>query len=570
MKSLGRGLVALAALGILMAIAAAAIILASDHMEHRGVWAAFNVALGGSFTGTGLYAWWRRPDSRGGALMVGVGFLWFISPLGFSDNTVLFTIGSFVEPLPIAALVHLVLALPSGHLESRYHRALVAISYLNATLFQLPGFLFEDTTSGCEGCPANPLLISANADVAAFGAGLVRMIAIGTIALVLRELILRARHSRRPEVLVAAMATLAAFALLFSAAIVNGSGALTLIYLAFAIFATVPYAFLVGLLRGRLSRAAAVAELVDGLGRADGRPLRDALADALGDSSLALAYWIPQAQTYVDATGRPIEPPGPGRIATPIDRGGEPLALVIHDAALEEERELVTAAGGAAALTLENERLSAELRARIEELHASRARIVRAADEERRRLERDLHDGAQQRLVALALDLKRARDSDDPDTMRALTESALRELTEATAELRELARGIHPAVLTDRGLPAAVDALASRAQVPVEVCAVPEERLVPAVESTVYFVVAEALTNITRYAHASHAEVEIARANGSLIVEVRDDGVGGANPAHGSGLRGLADRVAAVDGRLVVRDGPEAGTVVHVEIPCVP
>jgi signal transduction histidine kinase len=154
--------------------------------------------------------------------------------------------------------------------------------------------------------------------------------------------------------------------------------------------------------------------------------------------------------------------------------------------------------------------------------------------------------------------------------MRVLTDEAIQELTEATAELRELARGIHPAVLTDRGLKAAVNALAGRALLPVEVQAVPDERLAAAVESTVYFVVAEALTNVTRYAHASHAEIEIGRQNGSLVVEVRDDGVGGADPEQGSGLRGLADRVSAVDGRIVVTGAPGAGTVVRAEIPCAP
>jgi signal transduction histidine kinase len=228
----------------------------------------------------------------------------------------------------------------------------------------------------------------------------------------------------------------------------------------------------------------------------------------------------------------------------------------------------VRAVGGAASLTLENERLAAELRARIEELRASRARIVSAADEERRRLERDLHDGAQQRLVALVLNLRLARNSDDQAAVRELLDDAIEELTEATAELRELARGIHPAILTDRGLDAAVTALASRATVPVEIQRVPEERLDAPVESTAYFVVAEALTNVARYSQASHAEVEIGRANGTLVVEVRDDGVGGADPGRGSGLRGLADRVAAVDGQLVVTSEPGDGTTVHAEIPC--
>jgi signal transduction histidine kinase len=571
MKSLGRALAALAALGLLMGIAAAAIILSSEHMDNRGVWVGFNASLGGSFVGTGLYAWWRRPDNRSGALMTWVGFLWFLSCLGFSNNRFVFAVGQFTEVLPIAALVHLVLAVPSGRLESRYHRALVTVAYLNSTVFQLPSLLFTDTTRGCGTCPSNPLLISDNGDVAETGIDVVRWIAIVSIALLARELIVRIRNARQSErdvygpLVGAALISLVAFALLFATQIYRGSSLLTLIYLAYGAFVFVPYGFLVGLLRGRLSRAAAVAELVETLGRDENRtPLRDALAESLGDSSLTLAYWIPETQTYVDADGRRVEP-GPGQVATPIERHGEPLALVIHDAALAEEQELVRAAGGAAALTLENERLSAELRAKVEEVRASRARIVQAGDEERRRLERDLHDGAQQRLVTLALNLKLAQQSGDPT---AQIEAAIQELTEATTELRELARGIHPGVLTDRGLGPAVDALAGRSQVPVEVLAVPEERLSPALESTVYFVVAEALTNVARYAQATHAEVEIERKNGSLTVEVRDDGVGGADPAKGSGLRGLADRVAAVDGRLVVTD--DGGTTIRAEIPCAP
>jgi signal transduction histidine kinase len=165
----------------------------------------------------------------------------------------------------------------------------------------------------------------------------------------------------------------------------------------------------------------------------------------------------------------------------------------------------------------------------VEEVRASRARIVRAADDERRRLERDLHDGAQQRLVALALNLRLAKDFDDPDVLHGLIAEASEELSAATAELREFARGIHPAVLTDRGLNAAIDALAIRAPVPVEIRSMPSERLPAPIESTAYFVVAEALTNVARYSRASYAEVDVARSNGTVVVEVRDDGVGGAD-----------------------------------------
>jgi PAS domain S-box-containing protein len=205
-----------------------------------------------------------------------------------------------------------------------------------------------------------------------------------------------------------------------------------------------------------------------------------------------------------------------------------------------------------------------------QELRASRARIVEATDSERRRLERDLHDGAQQRLVALSLSLRltRSRIDTDPDAAAELLDEAVEELAGATAELRELARGIHPAILTDRGLGAALKALAARAPVPVEVTSTVEERLPPAVEAAVYFVAAEALTNVARYADATRAEVRIERGPAGVSVVVTDDGAGGADPGSGSGLRGLADRVATLDGVLEVVSPPGEGTIVKAAIPC--
>jgi signal transduction histidine kinase len=221
------------------------------------------------------------------------------------------------------------------------------------------------------------------------------------------------------------------------------------------------------------------------------------------------------------------------------------------------------------ALSAENEQLTAELRAKVEELRSSRARIVAAGYEERRRVERNLHDGAQQRLMALAMTLRLARDKLDsePAVSGTLLDEAIEELGAATGELRELARGIHPAVLTDRGLSAALGGLAGRSPVPVEVLETPAERLPAAVESATYFVVAEALTNVARYAHADAATVRVAREDGVVEVEVHDDGVGGANPDAGTGLRGLGDRVSALDGEFEVRSPGGVGTTVRARIP---
>jgi signal transduction histidine kinase len=287
---------------------------------------------------------------------------------------------------------------------------------------------------------------------------------------------------------------------------------------------------------------------------------------------LELAYWVPGQDAYVDAAGQPVrvDPAPAGKVSTIIEHEGERIAAIVHSSGLAEERELVQTAGAAAALTLRNERLDAELRAKVAELRASRSRIVQAGFEQRRRLERDLHDGAQQRLMALGIDLRMVREriEHDPQGAAELLDESLHELNEATAELRELARGIHPAVLTNRGLHAALKGLASRSPVPVELLQTPADRLPPSVESAVYFVVAEALTNAARYSRAQTVTVGVVRDNGHVDVEVRDDGVGGADADQGSGLRGLGDRVAALDGRLELTSRQGLGTILRATIPC--
>jgi signal transduction histidine kinase len=247
-----------------------------------------------------------------------------------------------------------------------------------------------------------------------------------------------------------------------------------------------------------------------------------------------------------------------------------PVAALVHDPVLLERRALLAATAAAARLALENERLQAELRAQLAELCVSRARIVSAGDEERRRLERDLHDGAQQRLLSLGLALQLARAKLGPDANGAaelLTEADV-ELRAALDELRELARGIHPAVLTEHGLAAALHVLAERSPVPVAIGELPEHRLPPPTEAAAYFLVSEALTNVAKYAHASRVRVRVAHDHERVLVDVDDDGVGGADPARGSGLRGLADRVHALDGELELESEPGGGTHLRAEIPC--
>jgi signal transduction histidine kinase len=354
------------------------------------------------------------------------------------------------------------------------------------------------------------------------------------------------------------------------------SNALDVIWVAAMIpFALVPYLFLGTLARTRMIQSGAVGELMARLGETPQRgELRNALASALGDPTLELVYWLSEDERFVDANGHEVTLPAPGsgRAVTKVERDGDCVAAIVYDALVHDQQGgYVDAIGAAASLALENERLEAELRSKVEELRASRERMLSIGLEERRRLERDLHDGAQQRLVSMALNMRLARGRlrDDPVGAEAMLDGAGDELDAALEELRELARGIHPAVLSDRGLDTALETLARRAPVPVELQRVPSERLPEAVELAAYNVVAEALTNVAKYAAASYATVDVGRENGRLVVQVADDGVGGADPDAGTGLRGLADRLAVIEGRLEIDSQPGKGTTITAKIPCV-
>ncbi|MDQ3738603.1 MAG: sensor histidine kinase, partial [Actinomycetota bacterium] len=299
------------------------------------------------------------------------------------------------------------------------------------------------------------------------------------------------------------------------------------------------------------------------------------------DPSIDVAHWLQDDASYVDSHGHPVELPAddPGRTVTVIERAGARLGALVHDPALREEQGMLDAVCAAVGLAMENERLHAEVLARLGEVTASRARIVQAADAERRRVERNLHDGAQQRLVTLSLALTMARNRLARDASRSqagpcgpgvdelLTEAA-DELVLALQDLRELARGIHPAILVEEGLGAALESLAERSPVPVQVSAQASASLPPPVEAAAYYVVSEALANVVKYANASSVTVNVGHCDRGLLVEVADDGSGGATARPGSGLEGLADRVAALDGTLTVESQPGHGTRVTAEIPC--
>jgi signal transduction histidine kinase len=517
-------------------------------------------------------------------LMSAVGITWLLRSLSAANNGDLLLVGLAFTAIPYALLALMLISFPDGRLHTRLEWAVIIGAVIDTTLLVWApiAFLQFSRSNGCDGCSPNPLLVSNDASLAAALNSAADALALVLIAGLIVVLVRRWRFfapRQRPALAPVlwtggtALAIVGAgFAALFSGVREGGANAVSEV--ALLPLVAVPYAFLAGMMRSRFARAGAVNELVASLNAAPEhrRSLQDAIADAFGDPSLVIAYWLPERADYVDADGHPVALPdgGSGRSWTPVQRDGAPLAAIVHDAELAEERDLLETAGAAAGLALENERLHAELRARVEELERSRDRIIEAGLTERRKLERDLHDGAQQRLVALALTMRLIGDrmTRDPDGARELLEEAMAELDSATSELRELARGIHPAVLSDRGLPAAVRALAGRVPVPVEIVETPADRLPPVIEIAGYYVIAEALTNITRYARASTACVAVSHTNGSVTVEVTDDGVGGAEPSRGSGLRGLADRIAALDGRLEVESAAGHGTTIRARIPC--
>jgi signal transduction histidine kinase len=483
------------------------------------------------------------------------------------------TVWMLAHGLVPAAYGLMVLAYPSGRLRARGERLLVALAAFVGLVWMGTPMLFFPG-GGCSTCAprvSSWLYSGTTFDYLRVGqASWSAFVAIGVAFVVLLLLRLRAAPAGARVILLplglAVFFTTAEFVarrIVWLGGWQSPGAALDWIDRANALL--LPLAIFVGLGAIRRRRGP-LGDLMVGLGQARPGEVRAALARALGDPTLELALWLPDRREFVDEAGEPLDTRNPpdGRVLTEIGPPGEPVAVLIHDERLLGQRSLLEAAGSAAHLALENARLQAELRAQLAELRASRARIVEAGDAERRRLERDLHDGAQQRLLALGLALQLLRDGSGDEELLAQAEA---ELQTALRELRDLARGIHPTILSEQGLAAAVRSLADRAPVPVRVEG-SDDRYQPSVEAAVYFVVAEALANVAKHAQARRAAVSLARADGKLLVEVRDDGLGGAVARAGGGLQGLADRVAAAGGTLTLVSEPGAGTTLHVEVPC--
>jgi signal transduction histidine kinase len=430
----------------------------------------------------------------------------------------------------------------------------------------------------CPDCPDNLIQIVHNNAEALNLLNLQRLVG-STLLVVIVVLIIRrwmrassARRRSVAPVLVAGCATFIALALTATLDLFGDPLSSLPANVFFYLAATVPIAVMYVLLQRQLARGG-VAGLVVELGvPGTHTDLRQALARTLGDPSLELAFWFPAERSYVDGDGAPVRLPeeDSGRRATLVARDGQPIAALLHDAFLNDDTELVQSVCAAASLALENERLQAELRARLVDLQASRARLVGATDAERRRIERDLHDGTQQRLVSIAmsLGLLESKLPSQEGEARPLLRETREALAVALEELRELTHGINPPLLVERGLSAALDELCRRAALPTHLSLELDRRLPDHVESAAYFVASEALTNAAKHSHAREVRVLASCHGGTLTVEVADDGIGGAGTEGGSGLRGLADRVEALGGRFTVSSPPGRGTVLRAEIPC--
>jgi signal transduction histidine kinase len=494
-----------------------------------------DLAVGWTLIGCGLVGWSLRPESRSGPLMAATGFAWFAG--NFTATGIAAVDGMSEQALYLhrGPLIQLVLTYPLGRPGGRLDRSVVAIAYAAALI---PGIWGSETAT------------FALATLIVFVAGRSYARAAG------RERRMRRAALQATAFLAAVLAGTAAARLAFPTPEANDA---TLLVYEIALCA-LAIALLAALVREPWARSR-VTDLVVDLGEARSGTLRDALAGALGDPTLEVGYRL--GDRYVDAQGRPLALPAAGsaRTLTPVERDGRPIAVLVHDPAVLDDPGLSDALATAARLAASNARLQAEVRRQLAELRASRRRLLRAGDDERRRLERRLRETVVQRLTALERTL--------PGTGGAARmRGAEEQLAHTLEELGELAAGLHPGGLEEGRLAESLASLVGRGPVPVEL-SVPDTRLPEEVATAAYFVCSEALANVGKYAGASRVRISVRAGNGRVRVEVRDDGVGGANAANGSGLLGLADRVEALGGTLEVDSPPGHGTRVTAELPLV-
>ncbi|MFG2004556.1 sensor histidine kinase [Spirillospora sp. NPDC048911] len=523
---------------------------------------------GVSFTVCGLVLSLRRRGNGIGPRMAVVGCVWYAGTLQASHDPIVFRLGYVLFFVPLVTFVHMVLALPDGRL-ARDERVNVAAQYVTAVGLQVIQLLYAGSPQP-EMWGDNPQPVSAWGRL---GNTMMILFAVVSIAQVVRKWRRAGRPGRREYALVWASVLGVGLVIAASAALyLIGVGWLDRQRLGLAFILSVlvlPVAVAAGLLRTRLARLE-VADLVVRLDKAvEPAEVRSAIARALGDPGLDLRFPLPDGTGYVGVDGRPAPlPADAGRARTAVARQGRVLAVLLHDPELHRQRTLVDSVVAAAGLSLDNARLYAAQHAQLEQIRDSRARVVVAADAERARIQRDLHDGVQHKLLTIALCFGQARDhlADAGHSTARDLETISGMMREVIRDLRDVAEDICPPALTEQGLAVAMETVAERAPLPV-VADVPVRRWPGHVERAAYFVIAEALANVYKHARAGKATVHVADEPRRLIVTVSDDGVGGAEPGKGTGLRGLQDRVSALGGSLSVGDAPGSGTRLIAVLP---
>jgi signal transduction histidine kinase len=567
--------------GALLCCISVAVTLSGAEADNPGLAAAGRALMVAAPVAVGCYAWYRRPGERFGPLLIAAGFGWFLTTLAESDDATLYSIGRVAGWLVELELVYLALSFPTGRLPERMDRVLVWAVAAAITVLYLPTALFADSypvpapyTSCQDACPGNAFFVldSQPGFVDSVLRPLRELVTVVLFLAVTARLAVRVRGATHAMRRVLSPVLLVALARLFLLALAvavrsadEDSPAVDVLTWAIALgLPAMSAGFFLGLLRGRLFSARALEQLGMRLHAGLDPPgLRTALAETLDDPSLGLAYWIPlDGGRWVDADGQPVElpVPGSGHCVTEVADGDRRIAAIVHDEALREQQDLIDAGAAYARIALDNQRLI-----------ANAARILATADGERRRIERDLHDGAQQRLVALRIELELTEElvREDPDTGLEKLHGLGGEIEATLEEIRSLARGVYPALLSDQGLAEALRAAALRAPMPATVEPDRIGRYPQDVESAVYFCCLEALQNASKHARGASRVIISLTHDETLRFEVRDDGAGFDAEAapRGAGLTNMRDRLGAIGGELTIASEPGRGAVVRGSVP---
>jgi signal transduction histidine kinase len=585
---LAASLMALAALSL-----TAGLIGLSSHSPHVELVATGRAAIVGVPIAVGLWAWWARVNERFGVLLIATGAIWFLASFAESRDDVLYTIGRTAGWFAEVLLVYLFLAFPDGRLAARRDRALVGLMSAVVAVAFLPRLVLANHfvvpspyTSCTHDCPGN--FLSALGHQPAFVDAVMKPAGAFLVVAVMVLVLVRLRERTRAASPVARrlLAPLIAVCVARTGLLAVGfllreadADAVSVRIVSWSLALAVPLialAFLLAVLRWRLFAGGALERLGDRLRVAPDAPsLWRALVEAFGDAKLELAFPRDDGDGWVDARGEPVPAPAADdehSLAEIRDRGAL-AAVVVYDRALAADPGMLNAATGIAAVVLDNKRLAAEAASAADGIWRSRSRMVAGAERERKRIERDLHDGAQQRLVALRIELELAEEvvREDPEQGIARLQDLERGVDEALEEVRALAHGVYPPLLADQGLAAALRAAAQKSPVRVRVKAEAVRRYTPEIESAVYFCILEALQNVLKHAKgARNVSVSLdGRGRAELSFVVRDDGAGapGGEIVAGAGLTNMHDRIAAAGGDLDLVTTAQVGTTVRGCVP---